>query len=214
MVRILLVDDLELVRAGIKHIIGKQTDFEIIGLADSGETAIRLARELKPDVIVMDVDMPGMGGIEATKRIHHALPETNILILTIRTQIPFPARMLKAGAKGFISKNSGEQELIKAISAVSRGERYISHEIAKSIAFMAVDKERDNPFDALSHRELQVMLMLTRGEKVQTISESLHLSSKTVCGYRYRIFAKLGVESDVELTHLALKYGMIELLSA
>lgn len=209
MIKVLLVDDHQIVRAGIRRILADAKDIEIVAEAESGEEALRLIHEQPIDVVLMDVHMPGAGGLEATRRAVHYDSRIKVLVLTVSKDEIYPVRFLKNGASGYLTKDCSSEELLHAIRHVYGGQRYLSAEVAQQLALKRFD-EKESPFDLLSERELQVMLMITRGEKVPFISKQLHLSSKTVNTYRYRIFSKLGVKSDVELTHLALRYGMID----
>ena len=208
MIRVLLVDDHHIVRAGINRLLADADDIEIVAEAASGEEALKLTHDNEIDVVLMDVQMPGIGGIEATRKIIHYHPKVKVLVLTVCDDDIFPTRLLRSGAAGYVTKGSPAEELLQAIRQVDAGERYLSPQVAQQLALKRFD-EKESPFDLLSERELQVLLMITQGQKVQDISSQLHLSPKTVNTYRYRIFAKLGVKSDVELTHLALRYGII-----
>lgn len=210
MIGVLLVDDHKLIRTGIKLILDQTADIRVLGEASSGEEAVERARALKPQIILMDVSMPGIGGLEATRKLAMSLPETRIIVLSAQTAEPFPMKLMEAGASGYITKDSAEDEIVTAIRRVHAGERYISAEIARSMALQAVNRSAGSPFDQLSQREMQVMIMATKGHSVQEISDKLHLSPKTVSTYRSRLFEKLGVANDVELTRLALRYGVIE----
>lgn len=210
MIRILLVDDHELVRMGIKRLLQDVAGLKVVGEASSGEEAVLLAKELVPDVAIMDLHMPGIGGLEATRKMLRHNPDIKILALTIYEDEPYPSRLLQAGASGYITKGCDPEEMIRAIRTIHSGQRYISPAIAQQIAIKRFTKGDDSVLDLLSERELQIMLMITRGQKVQDISRKLCLSPKTINSYRYRIFEKLGVDSDVELTLMAVRLGMIE----
>ena len=156
--------------------------------------------------------MPGMGGLEATKKICRYCPDVKIIVLTVNCEDPFPSKVMQIGAHGFLTKGAGSDEMVRAIRCVHAGQRYIAPEIAQQIALAQVTGRTDeNPFQSLSERELQIMLMITKGEKAQNIAERLNLSSKTVNSYRYRMFEKLNVGGDVELTHLAIRHKMIDI---
>jgi two-component system invasion response regulator UvrY len=156
--------------------------------------------------------MPGMGGLEATKKICRYCPDVKIIVLTVNCEDPFPSKVMQIGAHGFLTKGAGSDEMVRAIRSVHAGQRYIAPEIAQQIALAQVTGRTDeNPFQSLSERELQIMLMITKGEKAQDIAERLNLSSKTVNSYRYRMFEKLNVGGDVELTHLAIRHKMIDI---
>ncbi|OGT51855.1 MAG: hypothetical protein A3E84_05695 [Gammaproteobacteria bacterium RIFCSPHIGHO2_12_FULL_42_13] len=210
MINVLLVDDHDLVRSGIRKILDEVTGIKVVGEAATGEEAIKLARKLHPRVVLMDVKMPGIGGFEATRKLIRVDPDIKVLILTICDNDLYPARLLQAGAAGYITKGASADEMVRAIRAVHAGQRYISTEVANRLAFRHVSDKRESPFEGLSERELQVMMMITRGETVQKIASSLCLSTKTVNSYRYRIFTKLKVKNDVELTLLAIRHGMVE----
>lgn len=209
-INILIVDDHDLVRAGIKRILDDVSGMKVIAEARTGEEALRLGRQLKPHVVLMDVKMPGIGGFEATRKLLRVDPDIKVLIVTTCNNDLYPARLLQVGASGYLTKGSSMNEMINAIRAVHAGQRYISPEIASRLAFRHVTDSEDSPFEMLSERELQVMLMITKGTKVQDIAEKLCLSPKTVNSYRYRIFEKLSVNNDVELTLLAIRYGLVE----
>lgn len=210
-IRLLIVDDHELVRIGLKRLLADVKNINVVGEAKSGEEAIRCYREHKPDVVLMDVKMPGIGGLEATRRIARSDKDVKVIAVTVYGDEPFPSRLLQAGALGYITKGASLTEMVHAIEVVNLGQRYLSPEVAQQLALKHVSPEKQaSPFDILSERELQVMLMLTSGQKVQAISDILCLSPKTVSSYRYRIFDKLKVRTDVELTHMAMRHGMLE----
>lgn len=206
----MLVDDLDLVRTGIRRILDDVSGIKVVGEARSGEEAVKLGRSLKPHVVLMDVKMPGIGGFEATRKLLRIDPDIKILIVTICNNDLYPARLLQVGASGYLTKGATMEEMVQAIRAVHSGQRYISPEIASRLAFKHVSDTEESPFESLSERELQVMLMITMGMKVQEIADKLCLSPKTVNSYRYRIFEKLKVKNDVELTLLAINHGLVE----
>lgn len=210
MIRVLVVDDQTMVRMGISRLISDSDNIDVIGEAASGEEAIIKAKELEPDVILMDINMPGIGGMEATRKILHAQPETQIIAVTIFDDNPYASRLLKIGAAGYLTKGAELDEVLRAIVKVNAGQKYISPEIAQKLALKPFQTEQDSPFDSLSERELQITIMIVKCQKVAQISEALFLSPKTVNSYRYRIFEKLAIDSDVEMTHLALRYGLVD----
>ncbi|MES2212123.1 MAG: UvrY/SirA/GacA family response regulator transcription factor [Pseudomonadota bacterium] len=210
-IKILLVDDHDLVRAGIKSLLADEVGIKVIGEASTGEQAIKLVRELHPDLVLMDVRMPGIGGLEATRKLSRVHPELKIIALTVCDDEPFPSKLLQAGAQGYLTKGSSQEEMVRAIRAVMHsGKRYMSPDVAQQLALKHLSDDKTSPFDPLSERELQVMLMITSGKKVQYISDQLCLSPKTVNSYRYRLFEKLNVSSDVEMTHLAMRHGILD----
>lgn len=210
LIKILLVDDHELVRLGIKRLLQDVMGLKVVGEAGTGEEAIKLAKETIPDVVLMDVQMPGIGGLEATRKMIRHNPDIKVLALTIYGDEPYPSRLLQAGAVGYITKGCAAEEMIRAVRTVHSGQRYISTDIAQQLALKRFTKSELSPIDLLSERELQIMLMITSGQKVQEISNKLCLSPKTVNSYRYRIFEKLGIHSDVELTLTAMRLGLVE----
>ncbi len=209
MIKILLVDDHELVRTGISKILNEVKGFKVIDECETGEEAIKFCRKIEPDVILMDMDMPGMGGLEATKKILRFAPDAKIIVLTMHTENPFPTKVMQIGAAGYLTKGAAPNEMVNAIRVVNCGQRYLPAKIAQQIALSQFKSAEESPFNLLSDRELQIMLMITRGKKVPDISKHLHLSSKTINSYRYRMFEKLDVSNNVELTHLAIRHGII-----
>ena len=210
MIDVLVVDDHDLIRAGISRMLEDDGAIRVVGEASSGEDAVAQARALAPTVILMDMKMPGIGGLEATRRIKAACEHSKIVVLSGCTDTPFAQRVLSAGATAYVSKSSHISEIIKASKMVDLGERYISADIAQNIAL----NDSADPFADLSSREMQIASMIIDCRKVQDISDALCLSPKTVNTYRYRIFEKLKIESDVALTLLALKHGLLEVDAA
>ena len=210
MIRLLIADDHDLVRTGLSKMLVEVSDLEIVGEASSGEEAIQLCREHTPDVVLMDVRMPGIGGLEATRKICQSFPKTQIIAVTVCDDDLYPTKLMEAGAAGYVTKGINIDEMVKAIKTVSRGQRYISPDIAQQLALRSLQPGSESLFDALSGREMQIALMIVNCEKVQVISDKLCLSPKTVNSYRYRIFDKLSISSDVELTHLAIRHGLID----
>ena len=213
MTKILLVDDHDLVRAGLKSILESNAELTVISEHDSGEKAIEFlaAADQMPDVVMMDLNMPGMGGMEATKRISHKYPDIKIIVVTALQDNPFPAQLFKLGASGYVTKGCDAAEMFTAIQTVMQGKQYLASEIADKQPKQSAEDigEEQNPFGKLSDREMQIMLMVTQGMSNQFISDSLFLSPKTISTYRHRLFEKLDISNDVELTHLAIRYGVI-----
>jgi len=211
---VLVVDDHDLVRTGISRMLADIDGLQVIGQADSGEEAIRKSRELKPDVVLMDIKMPGIGGLEATRKLLRSYPDIKVIAVTICEEDPFPTRLLQAGAAGYLTKGAALEEMIQAIRMVFAGQRYISPQIAQQLALKSFQpKLNGSPFDLLSEREIQIALMISNCQKVQTISDKLCLSPKTVNTYRYRIYEKLSITSDVELALLAVRHGMVDTIN-
>lgn len=209
MITVLLVDDHEVVRAGIKRLLLDFKDVEVVAVAASGEDAIALAKEKQPKVVLMDVKMPGIGGLEATRKIVRACPNTKVLVLSSYDEEVYPIQFLKCGASGYLVKTCSPKDLYHAISKVIMGQRSLSPALAEQLALKRFENDQ-SPFEGLSERELQITLMIIEGQRPKNIAESLFLSPKTVNTYRYRVFEKLGIANDVELTRLALEHGLIE----
>ena len=210
MINILLVDDHELVRTGIRKILDDVKGFKVVGEAKTGEEAVQFCRKSEPNVVLMDMNMPGIGGLEATKKIIRNNPDTKVIVLTVHSEDPIPTKVMQIGAAAYLTKGAAPTEMVNAIKTVNSGQRYLTPEIAQQMALNQLKSKEENPFQSLSERELQIMMMITRGERVPNISEQLMLSSKTINAYRYRMFEKLGISNDVELTHLAIRHGMIK----
>ena len=205
----MLVDDHELVRTGIRRILEDVSDFSVVGEATTGEEAVKFCRKHDPDLVLMDMSMPGIGGLEATKQILRFTKSTRVIVLSVHKENPIPAKVMQMGAFGYLTKDSEPQEMIRAIRKVAAGQKYVSPDIAQQIAIGQLNLNDDNPFEQLSERELEITLLLTKGAKVPDIATSLNISAKTVNTYRYRMFEKLSVSTDVELTHLALRHKLI-----
>ncbi len=211
----MVVDDHDLVRTGITRMLADIDGLQVIGQAESGEECLRRVRELKPDVVLMDVRMPGIGGLEATRKLLRSFPDMRVIAVTACEDDPFPTRLLQAGAAGYLTKGAALEEMVHAIRRVFAGERYLSPQIAQQLALKPFQTPIDStPFDLLSEREIQIALMIASCQKVQAISDKLCLSPKTVNTYRYRIFEKLGIDSDVELALLAVRHGMVDAATA
>lgn len=205
-----MVDDHELVRTGISRIIDDVRGMKVVGEVESGEEAVKWCRSNSPDVVLMDINMPGIGGLDAMNRILRINESIKIIMLTMHTENPFPSKVMQAGAAGYLSKSAAPSEVLNAIRAVNSGQRYLAPEIAQQMALSQISPATEDPFGVLSERELQIMMMITNGQRVVEISEQLGLSPKTINSYRYRLFEKLGVNGDVGLTHLAIRYGMLD----
>jgi len=211
MIKVLVVDDHELVRTGLKHILAGASDVEVVGDAETGELAITQVKTLMPDIVLMDINMPGIGGIEATRKIRRLYPKTQIIVVTVHSDTACPTQLYDAGAMGYVTKGFPADELFEAIRVVSRGKPYISNEISRKLTLEKISGiDSASPFSILSRRETQVLMMIIQGKKNQDISDSLCLSPKTISTYRHRLFEKLAVDTDVELIFLAISHGLIE----
>ena len=203
------MDDHELVRVGLREILADYPSIEIVGEAGSGETAIRLNREVWPDVILLDISMPGLSGLETTVRLKKANPNLAVIILSVHETSPYPERLMEAGASGYLTKGCPVSELVQAIKSVSKGGRHIGSTVAQNMALAMLPGKSTSPFDDLSTREMEVMLMLADGYRLADIANTMHLSPKTVATYKYRIFDKLDTRNDVAMTRMAMRYGIV-----
>ncbi|MEW5250236.1 response regulator [Microbulbifer sp. 2201CG32-9] len=212
MTKVLVVDDHDLVRMGISRMLADVDGIEVIGEASSGEEALDFCRQTEVDVILMDVKMPGMGGLEATRKLLHRWPQMKVIAVSALDDDLFPGRMLKAGAWGYLTKGTQLKEMIVAIRTVVAGKMHITRDVAVKLAVRNMGGKLANasPFDKLSERELQAAVMIVNGMKVAEIANTMSVSSKTVNSYRYRIFAKLDIQSDVELALLAVKHQLLD----
>ena len=209
MIRIMLVDDHELVRVGLKHVLDRQTDMQVVAEAADGETALKLSRKHDYDVMLLDVSLPGLSGFEVTRRITRSKPDVRIIILTVHAESPYPSNLLESGASGYLTKGCGAEELLTAIRKVQSGERYVGGDIAQQLALSLLPGADQSPFEGLTAREMEVLLMLVQGQSATDIAETMSLSAKTVSSYKYRIYDKLDVRTEVGLLHLAFQHGIV-----
>ncbi len=210
MITVLVADDHDLVRFGIVCMLAELPKIDVVGQASSGEEAVQMAKQLRPQVVLMDLHMPGIGGLLATSKLTTYDPNIKVIALTAQMEDPFPARLLKAGASGFVTKNASVEQMVEAIRKVAAGQRYISPDVAQAMALKPFTNDADaSPFTRLSERELQVATMIADGVKAPTIARQLCISPKTVHSLRYRIFDKLDISGDVELTLLAVRHNLV-----
>jgi two-component system invasion response regulator UvrY len=210
MIKVLLVDDHELVRTGIESLLNASGIISVIGVANSGEEALEIIEKLYPDVILMDINMPGIGGKEACRRLLQHHPNIKIIALSVLNDGPIPEQILSMGVKGFITKSSTATEMVNAIQRVMEGDRFLCSDVANNLAFSNLSGHEKSPFAKLSQRESEVVALILQGMSIKEMSELLVLSDKTINTYRYRLYEKLGVKNDVELTRLAVKFNYID----
>ena len=211
--KVLIVDDRTVVCEGIKRVIEDINGVHVWETVHSGEEALQALRKDKVDVVLMDVHMPGIGGLGATREINRLYPDTKVIALSAIDDAPYPAKMMEAGASGYVAKGSDMSELIEALEAVFSGQQYLSRVVAQKVALAKTSKNgSDSPFGELSDRELQVAQMIVDCVKTKEIANRLNVSDKTVSTFRKRIFTKLGIESDVELARLAMRYNVLGLV--
>lgn len=207
-IRVAIVDDHAMMRAGYRGMLAAERDIEVVADGESGEDALRIVREQRPDVLILDVSMPGVGGIEVTQRLTRLRSPTRIVVVTMLSEGPVPALLLEAGAHAFLTKGSDGAELIEAVRTVARGHRYVSREVAQRLALSKVVGE-SSPLDRLTARELEIGIMLGRGERPNEIAKRLSISDKTVHTYKMRVLEKLELRNDAELTLLLVRYGLL-----
>jgi DNA-binding NarL/FixJ family response regulator len=206
---IVLVDDHAVVRAGVRRLLEQEPLFEVIGEAESGEKAYQILAELKPDVMVMDLSMPGMGGLEAIRRILMRYEKAKILVLSMHEDLSFANQALKLGAKGYLTKNTLADDLVKSIETVTQGDVFLSDEIAKKMAMQSILGNQD-PVHELSAREFEIFRLLAEGLDIDAIASTLNISSKTVSNYQTMIKQKLNINTPIELIRYAIKVGVIK----
>ncbi|HWN45733.1 MAG TPA: response regulator transcription factor [Steroidobacteraceae bacterium] len=210
MIRVLLVDDHAVVRTGFRLLLQSLAEISVIAEAESGEAACQRFFELEPDVVVLDLAMPGMGGLEALRRIRARHPEARVLALSAHDDPMHARRALREGAMGFLSKRSAPEALVEAVTAVAAGRRYIDMSLAQKLALAEIEGTAKPPIEQLSEREFEVFIRLAQGATVQKIAEDLKLSASTVGTHLYNIKQKLQVGNQSELTLVAIRNGLIE----
>jgi len=210
MIRVLLVDDHAVVRTGFRLLLQSLAEISVIAEAESGEAACQRFFELEPDVVVLDLAMPGMGGLEALRRIRARHPEARVLALSAHDDPMHARRALREGAMGFLSKRSAPEALVEAVTAVAAGRRYIDMSLAQKLALAEIEGTAKPPIEQLSEREFEVFMRLAQGATVQKIAEDLKLSASTVGTHLYNIKQKLQVSNQSELTLVAIRNGLIE----
>lgn len=208
-INVMLVDDHAVVRMGFRLLLEGSSDIKVVGEAESGEEACRRFPELKPDVVVMDISMPGIGGLEAIDRILAREPSARILVLSAHEDAMHARRVLKAGAAGYLTKRSAAEALMQAIRQVQQGKTFLEPEIAQQMAMQQVNGER-NPLDMLSEKEFKVFLALAKGQSVAEIAEIMSLSPRTIGTHLYNIKQKLGASNSAELAIIAIRAGLID----
>lgn len=209
-IRIMIVDDHAIVREGLRRILGATPDLIVAGEADDGLAALRQLGECKPDVVLVDISMPGMSGIELIGRIHQADPQIAILVLSMHKEEQFAVRALKAGAAGYLTKDCALEQLTQAIHKVVSGGRFITPEVAEALANAIVPSLVETPHKQLSNREFQVFRMLASGKSINDIAQELSLSANTVSTHKSRLMNKLGVDNNAGLVHYAIRHQIIQ----
>lgn len=206
----LVVDDHDLIRMGVCRLLADVPNLNVVGQASSGEDAISMVRDLVPDIVFMDIRMPGIGGLEATRRILSQHPEIKVIVISAFNDEVYPVTLLKAGASGYITKNADTEEIKTAVQTVLSGNVYVSPQLAQMLVVSGMSNNAKSPLAQLSQRELQIAELITSGKRANDVAETLSISPKTINTYKYRIYEKLGVTNDVELTLAAVKYGLVD----
>lgn len=208
-IRIFMVDDHALVRTGMRMILSAETDIEVVGEAESGEEALPQIRRLKPDIVLCDLHLPGVSGLEVTERIVKGDYGTKVIVVSVLEDGPMPKRLIAAGAAGYVGKAGDARELLRAVRDVSLGKRYLASGVAQNLALSGIGGDA-SPFDALSPREMEVAMLLIQGLRQEDIARRLSLSAKTVNTHKTRLFEKLQIQDSIALARLAGQYGLSE----
>ncbi len=206
-IRVFLLDDHALVRTGMRLMLSGETDIEVVGEADSGEIALPMIRRLKPDVVLCDLHLPGISGLEVTERIVKGNYGSRVVVVSVLEDGPMPKRLIEAGASGYVGKGGDAVELLRAVRDVARGKRYLANGIAQHLALAGIGGE-SSPFDSLSPRELEIAMLLVQGMRQEEIAKRLSLSAKTVNTHKSRLFEKLGIQDSIALARLSSQYGL------
>jgi two-component system, NarL family, response regulator NreC len=214
-IRVVVADDHAIIREGLQVMLGNQPDMEVVGIAVNGREAIRIVDEHQPDVAVLDISMPELNGIEAIQQISPRHPQLKVIVLSIHESKPYVYRALKAGAKGYLIKETAGREVVDAVRAVQRGERYLSQRIVDLLASESFQKLESlievGPLEMLSPREREILQLVAEGQTSQEIAERLSISSKTVDTYRSRLMQKIGVKDMAGLVKFAIQHGVTSL---
>ena len=208
-IRVFMVDDHALVRTGLRMILAGEADIEIVGEADSGEDALPRIRQLKPDVVLCDLHLPGVSGLEVTERIVRGDYGSRVIVVSVLADGPMPKRLIEAGASGYVGKGGDASELVRAVRTVASGKRYLASTIAQNMALSGLDGE-DSPFDALTAREMEIAMLLIQGLRQEQIAQRLSLSAKTINTHKTRLFDKLQITDMIALARMASQYGVID----
>ncbi|MFS8137231.1 MAG: response regulator [Thermomonas sp.] len=209
-IKVFIVDDHALVRTGLRLTLQQAADIEVIGEAESGEEALPQIRRLKPDVVLCDLHLPGISGLEVTERIARGDYGTKVIVVSVLEDGPMPRRLLEAGASGYVGKACDSDELMRAVRDVSRGKKYLANAIAQGMALSGISGNQTSPFDALTPREMEVALLLNQGMRQEAIAKHLSLSAKTINTHKSRLFEKLAVRDNIALARLISQYGLVD----
>ncbi len=206
-IRVFMLEDHTLVRSGIRMMLKAELDIEVVGEAESGETALPQLRALRPDVLLCDIHLPGVSGLEVTERVTRTMPEIKVVVVSVMEDGPLPRRLLDAGACGYVGKGGDSRELIRAIRDAYKGKRFLATNVAQNMALYSVNKDK-SPFELLSRREIEVSLLLVRGIRQEEIARRLNLSAKTINTHKTRAYDKLGIKDVVALARMVSQHGL------
>ena len=209
-IKVFIVDDHALVRTGFKLILAREVDIEVVGEAETGEDALPQIRRMKPDVVLCDLNLPGISGLEVTERVVRGDYGTKVIAVSVLEDGPMPRRLLEAGACGYVGKAGDAAELVRAVREVARGKKYLANAIAQGMALSGIGGDASSPFDALTPRELEVALLLNQGLRQEAIAKRLNLSAKTINTHKSRLFEKLGIRDSIALARLVSQYGLVD----
>ena len=207
-IRVFMVDDHALVRTGMKMILANETDIEVVGEAETGEAALPMIRKLRPDVVLCDLHLPGVSGLEVTERIVKG-GHAKVIVVSVLEDGPMPRKLIEAGASGYVGKGGDSTELVRAVRDVASGKRFLASSIAQKLALSGIGGGV-SPFDGLTRRELEITLLLVQGLRQEEIAKRLNLSPKTVNTHKSRLFAKLQIDDSIALARLASQYGLVD----
>jgi len=210
MIKVLVVDDHPIVRQGLKQILSEEPDMAVLGEAQNSQEVLELVHNQDWDIVVLDITMPGRGGLDVLKELRHERPKLPVLMLSVHPEDQYAVRTLKAGAAGYMTKESAPEELVQAIRKILHGGKYVSSTLAEKLAFHLEAETEKPPHDSLSDREYQVMLMIASGKRTGAIAEEMSLSVKTVSTYRARILEKMGMNGNADLTYYVFKNRLLD----
>lgn len=208
-IKVYVVDDHALVRAGMRMILSAEADIEVVGEAESGEEALPQIRALKPDIVLCDLHLPGVSGLEVTERIVRGEYGPKVVVVSVLEDGPMPKRMIAAGAAGYVGKGGDARELLRAVREVAGGRRFLASNVAQNLALSGLDGD-ESPFESLSSRETEVAMLLIQGLRQEEIARRLSLSAKTVNTHKTRLFEKLKIQDNIALARLASQYGLAD----
>ncbi|MFA6313466.1 MAG: response regulator transcription factor [Sterolibacterium sp.] len=208
MIRIVIADDHAMVRGGLKQIVATTSDIEVVGEATHGHQVLAMLAETPADLLLLDMTMPGLSGVDLIRHLHEETPAIPILVLSMHNEVQVVARALKAGASGYVTKDSEPEILLLAIRKIAAGGKYIDPALVDAMVFDARDRD-SLPHDSLSEREIQILKMIAAGYALSDIADQLHVSSKTVSTHKMRLMQKLGVENNADLIRYATRHGLV-----